>query len=204
MIQALLRLSRRWNCRLRALAFDGLANRARLFQPIRRTQCRWRKPRHGVFRRLLPCSENCRRARRTSGTLVVYCEAPSSPVALVTRAATPRTTPLLGRFFGCPSSDLLCYCGCLIDFKPRPLRKKWQQGASGPQFKRRDSEDRGSIFNDAVLNLAAMPGSYIELAFNLSGIGFGKRCLSRSGVPHHQPRSAVNCIILQEVFAYHN
>ena len=43
-----------------------------------------------------------------------------------------------------------------------------------------------------------MPSSYFELAFNFSGIGFGKRCLSRSGVPHLQPCSAGHCLTLQE------
>ena len=49
--------------------------------------------------------------------------------------------------------------------------------------------------------LTAMPGSLIELAFNLCGIGFGRRCLSRSGVPLLHPRSSGNCLILQEVLS---
>jgi len=47
-----------------------------------------------------------------------------------------------------------------------------------------------------------VPGSLFELAFNFSGIGFGKRCLSRSGVPHLQPCSADHCLTLQEDCKY--
>ncbi len=50
--------------------------------------------------------------------------------------------------------------------------------------------------------LTAVPGLSFELAFNLCGIGFGKRCLSRSGVPLLQPCSAGHCLTLQEDCKY--
>jgi hypothetical protein len=44
------------------------------------------------------------------------CDAPSSPVALVTRAATPLSTPQLGRFIGCRRGDLFLHWGPVIEF----------------------------------------------------------------------------------------
>ncbi len=44
------------------------------------------------------------------------CDAPSSPVALVTRAATPVSTPRPGGFIARPRGDLFLHCNLEIEF----------------------------------------------------------------------------------------
>ena len=101
--------------------------------------------------------------------------APSSPVALVTRAATPLSTPQLGGFIGCPRGDLFLHLGPVIEFSRGHCGESGNRALPDHGQALR-SNDRWSIFRSkrssrfVCLNTRRMPCIHARYRFGVAAL----------------------------------